>query len=100
MPLPIWGKRGKPPGSPTDRRWPEITVYSSKWCLQSWWTKIYLHRHHVPFREVDIDVDPEAARRVMTITGGNCSVPTLMIEGHGAVVEPANGELADILGID
>jgi len=99
MPLPTWVRRRKPTGGSTERTWPEIVVYSSKWCLQSWWTKIYLHRHQVPFREVDIDVDQEAARRVMAITGGNRSVPTLVIEGYGAVVEPANGELANILSI-
>jgi mycoredoxin len=100
MPLPTRVRRGKPTGGSTDRTWPEIVVYSGRWCLQSWWTKIYLHRHHVPFREVNIDVNQEAARKVMAIAGGNRSVPTLVIENHGAVVEPTNGELADILNID
>ena len=100
MPLRSWDKRKKQAPIEEDRSWPDIVLYSSKFCGQCWWTKLYLNRHQVPFQEVDIDRDPEAARKVIAITGGFRSVPMLVIEGHGAIVEPTTGELASIMGID
>jgi hypothetical protein len=47
---------------------------------------------------LDVDQDPEAARKVMEWNRGNLSTPTLDIGGR-IVTEPSNEELADILGI-
>ncbi len=82
------------------RSWPRIVLYSSKWCPDCWWTKLFLSRHNAPYQELDIDRDPEAALKVMEINDGFRSVPTLVIEGYGTVTEPSNGELARILEID
>ncbi len=100
--MPIWisRKRRSSGRAEEPRNWPRIVLYSSMWCPACWWTKLFLGRHHVPYQELDIDRDPEAAFKVMEINDGHRSVPTLVIEGYGTVTEPSNGELARILEID
>ncbi len=100
MPLWVFRKRRSSGRAGEPRSWPRIVLYSSNWCPQSWWTKLFLYRHGVPYQELDIDRDPEAALKVMEVNDGFRSVPTLVIEGYGAIIEPSNGELARILKID
>ena len=100
MPLSVFRKRRSSGRAEETRSWPRIVLYSSKWCPACWWTKLFLNRHDAPYHELDIDRDPEAALKVMEINDGIRSVPTLVIEGYGAITEPSNGELARILGID
>ncbi len=66
------------------RRW--ITLYSNKWCSLSRRTKAWLNEQGLPFEEIDIDRNPDAARQVETWTGGYRSVPTLVI--RQIVTEP------------
>ncbi len=80
--------------------WPRIVLYSSKWCPACWWTKLFLSSHNAAYQELDIDRNTEAAFMVMEINDGFRSVPTLVIEGYGAITEPSNGDLARILEID
>ncbi len=78
--------------------WPRIEVYGAYWCRDTIRTRRYLNHHGVPYALLDVDQDPEAARKVMEWNGGNLSTPTLDIEGR-IVTEPSNEELAEILGI-
>ncbi len=100
MPLWVFPKRRRSVQAEEPGSWPRIVLYSSNWCPQSWWTKLFLYRHHLPYQELDIDRDPQTARTVIEINDGFRSVPTLTIEGYGTITEPSNGELARILGID
>ena len=79
--------------------WPRIEVYGAYWCRDTIRTRRYLNRHGVPYALLDVDQDPEAARKVMEWNGGNLSTPTLDIEGR-IVTEPSNEELSEILGIE
>jgi mycoredoxin len=78
--------------------WPRIEIYGAYWCTDTTRTRRYLNRHSVPYILMDVDQDPEAARKVMDWNQGNLSTPTLDIEGR-IVTEPSDEELAEILGI-
>jgi mycoredoxin len=58
-----------------------IVMYTTPWCRDCRSAKAFLRERGVPFTEVDIEADGEAARLVMALNGGNRSVPTLDVEG-------------------
>jgi len=77
-----------------------ITLYGATDCDDTERTRNYLRELGVPFREVNIDHDPDAERFVIFINGGFRSTPTLVIgEGKRKLIltEPANEELAEAL---
>jgi mycoredoxin len=86
---PIW--RG-------DGLWPRIVVYGTYWCQDTVRSRNLLNRRGIPYTFVDIEVDPDAAQRVMGWNGGYLSTPTLDIDGR-IVTEPSDEELAEILGL-
>ena len=54
-----------------------LTVYTTGWCGDCTVTKMALEKLGVPYREVDIEHDAEAAAYVMAVNDGRRSVPTL-----------------------
>jgi mycoredoxin len=62
----------------------QITMYSTPWCGYCRQLKSQLKREGIDFVEVDIEQVPEAAEYVMSVNGGNQTVPTV-------VVLPASG---------
>lgn len=54
-----------------------IRIYTTRTCGDCMIAKKYLSKIGVPFEEVDIGDDPEAAEYVMKVNGGKRSVPTL-----------------------
>lgn len=73
-----------------------IVIYGSTDCDDTERTRQYLLARGVPFREVDIDLDPVAEQFVIFVNGGFRSTPTLVI-GEGRrrtlLVEPTDEEL-------
>ena len=73
-----------------------ITIYGATDCDDTQRTRERLQALGVPFREVNIDYDPEAACLVRVINGGNQSTPTVVI-GSGrfkrVITEPTNAEI-------
>ena len=63
-----------------------LTMYTTRWCGDCTITKNYLNRFNVPFDEVDIEADPEAAEMVMRLNAGRRSVPTLVIAGKATTL--------------
>lgn len=61
---------------------PALTMYTTRWCGDCTITKNHLNRLNVPFAEVDIESDPNAAEYVMGLNGGRRSVPTLVMNGR------------------
>lgn len=57
------------------------TLYTTPWCGDCRITKMALEKLDVPYREVDIEHDEEAAAYVMSVNGGRRSVPTLVYRG-------------------
>jgi len=58
-----------------------LLIYTTDWCGDCHATKRALQARGIPFTEVDIESDADAAARVQALNGGRRSVPTLV---HGA----------------
>ena len=78
---------------------PEITIYGTSWCGGSRRARRLFDSHQIPYRWVDIDLDPEAAKLVEKINRGYRSVPTLVWKDGSTLTEPSEEELARKLGI-
>ena len=59
-----------------------LVMYTTSWCGDCQVTKRALGKLEVPFVEVNIEHDPEAAAYVMSVNGGRRSVPTLVYNGQ------------------
>ncbi len=55
-----------------------LKMYTTTWCGDCQVAKTFLQRLGVPFEEVNIENDPDAADYVMQVNGGRRSVPTLV----------------------
>ncbi len=58
-----------------------IVVYTTSWCPDCRAAKKFLQAKGLPFEEIDIEKNPDAAAVVMRLNGGMRKVPTLDIEG-------------------
>lgn len=76
-----------------------LTIYGTSWCPQSGATRRLLDREGVRYRYIDIDDNPAAAKHVMSLTGGNRSVPTIVLPDERALIEPSTRELRSVLGL-
>ncbi len=56
-----------------------LTVYSTTWCGYCHRLKSQLDREGIAYRAVDIERDEAAAEFVMSVNGGNQTVPTVRI---------------------
>ncbi len=56
-----------------------LTVYSTRWCGDCQRVKSFLDKFAIPFVEIDIEQDPEAAAYVQSVNDGRRSVPTLVV---------------------
>ena len=68
---------------------PALTMYTTTWCGYCFRLKKQLEREGVPFLEVDIERDPEAAALVEKVNGGNQTVPTLVFPDGTALTNPS-----------
>ncbi|MFZ5990205.1 MAG: glutaredoxin family protein [Deinococcota bacterium] len=55
-----------------------LTVFSTSWCGDCRALKQALTHLNLPYQEIDIDRHPEAEQQVLTLNGGQRSVPTLV----------------------
>lgn len=60
----------------------QIKVYTTRRCGDCQITKSYLARFGIPYQEIDIESDPQAAEYVMQVNDGRRSVPTLVYGGE------------------
>ncbi len=60
----------------------KILVYTTSWCPDCHRAKAWLREQGIPFEEIDIEQNPEAARVVMEHNGGRRRVPTFVIGGR------------------
>jgi mycoredoxin len=67
----------------------QLTMYSTTWCGYCRRLKIQLDAAGVPFDEVNIERDPEAAAFVERVNGGNRTVPTLRFGDGTALTNPS-----------
>ena len=82
----------------TNQTWPRVVMYSTTWCGDCRRSKRFLDQRGVPYEEINIDEDPQAAETVKQLNRGYRSVPTIVIEGVATLTEPSDRELAHALG--
>jgi len=58
----------------------ELLVYTTTWCGDCHRFKKQLDNHNISYNEIDIDADPEAAKRLQKKTG-RTAIPFLEIDG-------------------
>ncbi len=65
-----------------------VTMYSTPWCGYCRRLKSQLEREGITYAEVDIEQDPTAADYVMSVNGGNQTVPTVVFPDGSALTNP------------
>jgi mycoredoxin len=66
-----------------------LTMYSTSWCGYCHRLKSQLDREGIGYDVVDIERDPAAAEFVMSVNGGNQTVPTLKFDDGSALTNPS-----------
>lgn len=77
--------------------WPSVLMYSTTYCGDCRRSKALLQRMGVPYDEINIDDDPEAAATVQRLNNGYRSVPTILIGEATVLTEPSDRQLAAAL---
>ena len=66
-----------------------VTMYSTVWCGYCRRLKDQMDREGISFQVVDIEDDSVAADLVMSVNGGNQTVPTLVFADGSALTNPS-----------
>ncbi|MFI7428746.1 mycoredoxin [Micromonospora sp. NPDC049836] len=66
-----------------------LTMYSTSWCGYCHRLKSQLDREGIGYEVVDIEQDTAAAEFVMSVNGGNQTVPTLKFDDGSALTNPS-----------
>jgi len=75
-----------------------VTLYSAPWCGYCRIAKRFLDDQQVPYIEIDIDQDEEAAKRVEQWNNGDRIIPTLDIDGT-VLTNPSPTQMRQVLGL-
>ncbi len=75
----------------------QLTMYTTPWCGFCRNLKRQLARDGIEMAEVDIERDEAAAEFVMSVNGGNQTVPTLVFSDGSAMTNPSIHEVKDKL---
>jgi mycoredoxin len=74
--------------TPTPATPDQVTMYSTPWCGYCRRLKSQMEREGIAYVEVDIEADPAAADYVMSVNGGNQTVPTVVFPDGSALTNP------------
>ena len=66
-----------------------LTMYSTTWCGYCYRLRSQLDREGIAYEVVDIERDQAAAEFVMSVNGGNQTVPTVLFPDGGALTNPS-----------
>ncbi|MFY1675334.1 mycoredoxin [Plantactinospora sp. WMMB334] len=66
-----------------------LTMYSTSWCGYCHRLRSQLDREGIGYVVVDIEQDLAAAEYVMSVNGGNQTVPTLRFDDGTALTNPS-----------
>jgi mycoredoxin len=72
-------------------------MYSTIWCGYCRRLKAQMEREGIAYLEVDIEHDPAAAELVMSVNGGNQTVPTVVFPDGSALANPSLAQVQDKL---
>ena len=67
----------------------QLTIYSTPWCGYCHRLMSQLDREGVSYDVVDIEQVPDAADYVMSVNGGNQTVPTVVFPDGTALTNPS-----------
>ncbi|HET9564747.1 MAG TPA: mycoredoxin Mrx1 [Mycobacterium sp.] len=70
-----------------------LTMYTTSWCGYCFRLKTALKAEGISYTEVDIESDPAAAEFVMSVNGGNQTVPTLRFADGSTLTNPSAREI-------
>ena len=74
-----------------------VTMYCTPWCGFCRRLKSQLAREGIEVAEVDIERDPAAADYVMSVNGGNQTVPTIVFPDGTALTNPSAAQVRERL---
>ena len=74
-----------------------MTIYSTQWCGYCHRLMKQLDREGVGYEVVDIEDDPKAAEYVMSVNGGNQTVPTVVFGDGMALTNPSLAQVKERL---
>jgi mycoredoxin len=66
-----------------------LTMYSTTWCGYCYRLKAQLDREGIGYKVIDIERDAAAADFVMSVNGGNQTVPTVLFPDGTALTNPS-----------
>ncbi len=72
-----------------------VTMYSTPWCGYCHRLKAQMDREGILYEVVDIEAHPEAAEIVMSVNGGNQTVPTLVFPDGSALTNPSVAQVKE-----
>ena len=70
-----------------------VTMYSTTWCGYCKRLKSAMDREGIAYSEVNIEQVPAAADYVMSVNGGNQTVPTVVFPDGTAATNPSLAEV-------
>jgi mycoredoxin len=70
-----------------------LTMYTTSWCGFCFRLKTALKAEGITYAEVDIESDPAAAEFVMSVNGGNQTVPTVKFADGSTLTNPSAREV-------
>jgi mycoredoxin len=76
-----------------------LTVYSTTWCGYCHRLKTQLDREGIAYEAVDIERDAMAAEFVMSVNGGNQTVPTVRFDDGSALTNPTVAQVKAQLAV-
>ena len=74
-----------------------LTMYTTTWCAFCKRLKSQLARDGIEMTEVNIEEDPGAADYVMSVNGGNQTVPTVVFPDGSAMTNPSAAQVKERL---
>ncbi|HVL84088.1 MAG TPA: mycoredoxin [Pseudonocardia sp.] len=74
-----------------------LTVYSTAWCGYCRRLKMQLDGAGIPYTEIDIEREPDAAGIVERVNGGNRTVPTVVFADGTAATNPSFARVTEKL---
>ncbi|GHJ50190.1 putative glutaredoxin-like protein [Catellatospora sp. TT07R-123] len=74
-----------------------LTMYSTTWCGYCHRLRTQLDREGIAYTVIDIEQDPNAAEYVMSVNGGNQTVPTVKFSDGSALTNPSIIQVKDRL---
>ncbi len=66
-----------------------LTMYSTTWCGYCHRLRSQLDREGIAYEVIDIELDEAAAEFVMSVNGGNQTVPTVRFPDGSALTNPS-----------